>query len=197
MSRPRQFSPEALLDVAMFIFWEKGYAATSMRDIVEKTGVNQFGIYSIYGDKHGLFLAVLDRYRDKIISEVFAIVERPEASLAAIRQYFQALIDHNSMTVPALGCLMANSMAEFGTENAEVHQRTSAHAERLRAGFTIALTNAQRQGEVRPDLSIEAMASHLVVAVQGLAVYSRIYPDCVPLENFVATTLSMIAIPSH
>ncbi len=181
----------------MFIFWEKGYAATSIRDIVEKTGVNQFGIYSFYGDKHRLFLAVLDRYRDKIISEVFAIVERPEASLAAIRQYFQALIDHNSMTIPALGCLMANSMAEFGTEDTEVYQRTSAHAERLRTGFTSALTHAQRQGEVRSDLSIESMASHLVVAVQGLAVYSRIYPDCVPLENFVATTLSMIAIPPY
>jgi TetR/AcrR family transcriptional repressor of nem operon len=197
MPRPRQFDPEALLEAAMLIFWEKGYAATSIRDIVEKTNVNQFGIYSIYGDKHGLFLAVLDRYRDKIITEVFAIVERPEASLSSIRQYFYELIEHNSMTVPALGCLMANTMAEFGMEDPEVLQRTSAHAERLRIGFTQALTNAQHSGEVRQDLTIEAMASHLVVSVQGLAVYSRIYPDRGPLEAFAETTLSVISKPSN
>ncbi|MBA3869243.1 MAG: TetR/AcrR family transcriptional regulator [Anaerolineae bacterium] len=197
MSRTREFDLEELLEAAMRIFWEKGYAATSIRDIVKKTGVNQFGIYNVYGDKHGLFLAVLDRYRDKIITEVFAIVEHPDASLESIRQYFHALIEHNSMTVPALGCLMANSMAEFGTEDPEIYQRTSAHAERLRIGFTKALTNAYRNGELRPGLSIEAMASHLVVSVQGLAVYSRIYPDRIPLETFVATTLSVISRPSN
>lgn len=55
MPRPRQFDPEVLLEGAMHIFWEKGYEATSIRDIVEKTGVNQFSIYNVYGDKQGLF----------------------------------------------------------------------------------------------------------------------------------------------
>jgi TetR/AcrR family transcriptional repressor of nem operon len=195
MPRKRAFSVDELLEVAMMTFWEKGYEATSIRDIVEKTGVNQFSIYSLYGDKHGLFLAVLDRYRDRIISEVFGIVERPSASLGDIRQYFHELIVHNAMTIPALGCLMANSMAEIGAADAEISQKTQAHAERLRTGFINALNNAQCTNEIRPDLNIEAIAGHLVVAVQGLAVYSRIYPEPAPLETFVETMLAALIDP--
>src|SRR5690242_6121509 len=139
----------------MHIFWEKGYEATSIRDIVEKTGVNQFGIYSLYGDKQGLFLAVLDRYRDNIVSDVFGIVERPDASIGAIRAYFMALVERHTVILPALGCLMVNSIAECGMENVEIYQRTRAHTDRLRTGFTKALVNARRNGEIRPDLNID------------------------------------------
>jgi hypothetical protein len=50
----------------------------------------------------GGFLAVLDRYRDTIVEAVFGIVERPEASLAEIRAYFNSLVEHHSVTMPAM-----------------------------------------------------------------------------------------------
>jgi len=193
--RTREFDPNTLLEGAMHLFWEKGYEATSIRDIVEETGVNQFGIYSLYGDKQGLFLAVLDHYRDNIVSEVFGIVERPEASVRAIRDYFMALVERHTVILPALGCLMVNSIAECGMENAEIYQRTKAHTDRLRTGFMKALANALRNGEIRPDLNIDETANYLVVSAQGLAVNSRIYPDHAPLENFAATALSILDTP--
>lgn len=192
MSRKREFDPEALLESAMWLFWQKGYEGTSMRDIVERSGVNQFGIYQLYTDKHGLFLAVLDRYRDHIISSVFSVVEQPEASLGAISAYFQALVQAHSVTMRALGCLMANTIAEEANSDEEIRQRTSRHIERLRVGLSHALTNACRKGELSPNLDIAAMADYLVVTVQGLVVYSRLYPDREALQRFVDTALSLL-----
>jgi hypothetical protein len=80
-------------------------------------------------------------------------------------------------------------------ENAEIYQRTRAHVDRLRTGFTKALTNARRNGEIRPELNIDEIAGYLVVSVHGLAVYSRIYPDRAILENFAATALSILDAP--
>lgn len=122
-------------------------------------------------------------------------MERPEASVRAIREYFLAVVERHTVILPALGCLMANSIAECGMDNAEICQRTKAHVDRLRTGFTKALMNARRNGEFRPDLNIDEMANYLVVSVHGLAVYSRIYPDRAPLENFAMTALSILGMP--
>jgi TetR/AcrR family transcriptional repressor of nem operon len=196
MPRPREFRPDDLLDGALTLFWEKGYEATSIRDIVERTGVNQFGIYQLYGDKQGLFLAVLDRYRDTIVEGVFGIVERPDASLAEIRAYFGQLVHHHSVTMPAMGCLMASSMAEHAADNAGIRERVGGHFERLRSGFIRALETARSRGEVRADLDIPTTAEYLAVSVQGLAVYSRLNSDAATLQRYVDTTLSLVMPPT-
>jgi TetR/AcrR family transcriptional repressor of nem operon len=192
MPRQREFNPEDLLDGALRLFWEKGYEATSMRDIVERTGVNQFGIYSLYGGKKELFLAVLDRYRDQIVGSVFGIVERPGASVGAIREYFETLIQAHSIMFPAMGCLMATTMAESFAGDETIRQRVEGHFERLRTGLTRALETARRNGEVRDDLPISQVAEYLAVSVQGLAVYSRLNPDQTALRTYVNGVLSIL-----
>ncbi len=190
MPRPKQFSPDKLLETAMRIFWEKGYEATSIRDIVERSGVNQFGIYSLYGDKHGLFLAVLDKYRDDVVTAVLGVVEQPDASLPAIREYFGLLARYHSTDMRALGCLMTNSMAALAAEDADVHQRTKTHMERQRTAFVNALTRAKELGEVHSDLDIPRQADYLVLSVQGLAVYSHVNPDFDGLMQLVESILA-------
>jgi TetR/AcrR family transcriptional regulator, transcriptional repressor for nem operon len=192
MARGRQFNPDELLESAMHIFWRKGYEATSIRDIVERSGVNQFGIYALYGDKHGLFLAVLDRYRDNIVAKVFGIVEQPDASLSEIRRYFETVVAYHAIIMPALGCLMANTMAESAAGDEAIRERTRRHFERQHAGFTRALTNARRTGAIRADLNIAETAEYLAVSAQGLAVYSRINPDQAALTRYVETVLSIL-----
>jgi TetR/AcrR family transcriptional repressor of nem operon len=194
MPRQREFNPDDLLDGALFLFWEKGYEATSMRDIVERTGVNQFGIYSLYGGKQALFLAVLDRYRDQIVGRVFGIVEQPGASVGAIREYFETLIQAHSIMFPAMGCLMATTMAESFAGDESIRERVQGHFERLRTGFIRALETARRSGEVRDDLAIPQVAEYLAVSVQGLAVYSRLNPDEAALRRHVNTVLSILPL---
>jgi TetR/AcrR family transcriptional repressor of nem operon len=146
----------------------------------------------LYGDKQGLFLAVLDRYRDTIVEAVFGIVERPGASLAEIRAYFNSLVQHHSITMPAMGCLMASSMAEHAADDAGIRERVGTHFERLRTGFIRALETGRRSGEVRGGLDIPTVAEYLAVSVQGLAVYSRLNPDAATLQRYVDTALSLV-----
>jgi TetR/AcrR family transcriptional repressor of nem operon len=49
----------------MQLFWEKGYEATSVQDLVEGMGINRFSLYDTFGSKHDLFLKALDRYRTR------------------------------------------------------------------------------------------------------------------------------------
>ncbi|MDB5775988.1 MAG: regulatory protein TetR [Herbaspirillum sp.] len=62
MGRKRNFSREGVLDKAIQVFWQHGYADTSLQDLEQATGVNKSGLYSEFEDKEDLFLSSLRHY---------------------------------------------------------------------------------------------------------------------------------------
>src|SRR5262245_46979857 len=62
--RPRAYEPETALERATEAFWNAGYAATSLDDLCEATGMNRPSLYGAFGDKRALYLQALDRYAE-------------------------------------------------------------------------------------------------------------------------------------
>ena len=60
--RPREFDRDDVLGHAMTLFWEKGFEASSLSDIVEATGLNKSSLYNAFGSKSELFSTALERY---------------------------------------------------------------------------------------------------------------------------------------
>ena len=75
MPRPKAFDPDAALQKAMQVFWERGYEATSVDDLVQCMGINRFSLYSTFGGKHQLFVAALERYHDTIVADLVGELE--------------------------------------------------------------------------------------------------------------------------
>lgn len=67
--RPKVFDRDAALDKAMTLFWQHGYEATSLADLVEATGAKAPTLYAEFVNKEGLFRAVLDRYISALCRE--------------------------------------------------------------------------------------------------------------------------------
>ena len=110
MPRPREFDPETALEQAVAVFWEKGYEATSVQDLVDRMGVNRCSIYNTFGDKHELFLKALQHYGNKMRAEgPPAQLARSDEGLQAIRDYFAAAIDHFVSPDGVHGCFVINT----------------------------------------------------------------------------------------
>ena len=62
MGRAREFDADEVLDKALTVFREKGYEATSVQDLVLRTGVNRASLYGAFGNKQKLFQRVMERY---------------------------------------------------------------------------------------------------------------------------------------
>lgn len=77
------FDRDAALDKAMKLFWQHGYEATSLADLVEATGAKAPTLYAEFTNKEGLFRAVLDRYIDRFAAkhEARCFVKRKAWSL--------------------------------------------------------------------------------------------------------------------
>ncbi len=66
MARTKNFDREEKLLLAMELFWQQGYADTSVSDLVNHLGINRFSLYNTYVDKESLYREALDYYLKKI-----------------------------------------------------------------------------------------------------------------------------------
>ncbi|MEM8784869.1 MAG: TetR/AcrR family transcriptional regulator, partial [Pseudomonadota bacterium] len=172
----------------------RGFAATSMDDLVRGTGVSRHGIYAAFDGKQGLFLACLEAYGDAVVSPAFAQVEADGAQLEAVRQYFRHQIDRAAETgFPGIGCLIANTMTETGPHEPEVLAKVRAHNERLKRGFANVLrTEAQHAGSALDPGTVDDLAGFLATATQGLWSLSRSVDGPEPLHAFAGTLIDLI-----
>lgn len=192
MPRRKEFEPDDVLDKAMALFWEKGYVQTSLDDLVQHTGVSLYGLYSTFGDKKELFIKVLDRYRHSVIAGLLGELNEPNASLSAIRRYFEGFIEISKKPERKLGCLMCNTAIELSPHDDEIAQKVDAYLQQVTSALHRALSNAVRQGELKPRTDVDALSDFLVGVVLGTCLYSRTPASSEAMEQYIKTALSVL-----
>ncbi|MEL6349715.1 MAG: TetR/AcrR family transcriptional regulator [Myxococcota bacterium] len=196
MPRRRSFEPEDALRRAMWVFWERGYAAASIQDLTQAMGINRFSMYNTFGDKQTLFLAALDHYTEHVIGLLLRDLEGDDASLPEIGAFFDAFLQHLKQPPGTLGCLMALSGCERASVDPETATRVAAHRGRLRLALERALLHASRAGQIRPGILPRRRAVMLTTLVQGLALQARSGADVNLLRATVDVTLrDLVAAP--
>lgn len=189
MPRPREFDPVDALDKAMRLFWERGYAETSMRDLVAHTGVAPAGLYAAFGGKREIFRAALKHYHNTYGDMLFGPLEREDAARAAVEHVFRTLVNALVGTEFSNGCFMCNTAVEFGDEPGEMMARVFGNLERMIHGFERALRQARKRGEVRANLDPRRTAHLLAALFHGIAVLSRAKADRTIVRDAVASAL--------
>jgi len=164
MARPRSYDPTVALDRAMHLFWEKGYADTSMADLVGATGVSRYGFYSEFGDKDALFEKCVAHYAQTVIPRGLGPLEAPDAGLPEIDAYLAGL-GRSAPSGTRKGCLIGNTATAGLTPTAGVADQVGRHYERMRAAYRNALANAADAGDITGDP--DALADFLVGVVNG------------------------------
>jgi TetR/AcrR family transcriptional regulator, transcriptional repressor for nem operon len=176
-------------------FWQHGYHATSMDELVEAIGVSRHAIYTSVGGKHELYRRGFAAYQRLVVSPAFARVEQPAAGLDAIGGFFNyqiALAEAGGL--PGPGCLVANAATETAPHDPQISSEVTAHHARLRTGFVSALGNESR---LLAHSEIEALAGFLVTSTQGLWLMSRTVTSAAPLRAHVSTLLSLLRARLH
>ncbi len=192
MARHKEFEPNKLLDEAMYVFWEKGYHDTSMNDLVKATGVQRYGIYSTFNNKHDLLLATLDHYNNVVLTGNLAPLTEPEAGLAAIRETFQLTAQYMSVDYSHLGCFMCNTATDLATEDKEVADRAAKYAEMVTDLLRQALVNGQQSGELSSDTKIDPLANFLFGALIGIPTFVRVGQSPQAVEDYIKGVLSIL-----
>lgn len=182
MSRNKSFSIEDAIEMAMYVFREKGYEGTSMQDLVAATGLSRSSIYETFGSKKDLYLVALDRYEDQG-NELTGVLYGVGPAKELLLEYFHKLIEHN---LPQ-SCLMVNASLEM-SDHPEVNGRIKANAVKNERAFYQLLTRAYSKGELKGNPDLRALAQFLVNTSQGITVMA-VTSERHVLNNIVAVAM--------
>jgi TetR/AcrR family transcriptional regulator, transcriptional repressor for nem operon len=120
MARPRQFDEERVLGAVRDQFWDAGYAATSLEDVMRVSGLGKGSLYAAFGDKHQLFLRALRSYLDAGNGYLREMLDSAPRALDALRAFVMAPVSDPSGAGARRGCLMANTTCELATVDPDV-----------------------------------------------------------------------------
>ncbi|HBK3300269.1 TetR family copper-responsive transcriptional repressor ComR [Citrobacter koseri] len=190
--RPKVFDREAALDKAMTLFWQHGYEATSLADLVEATGAKAPTLYAEFTNKEGLFRAVLDRYISRFAAKHEAQLFCEEKSVeSALEDYFTAVATcFTSKDTPA-GCFMINTSATLAASSREIaHTVKSRHAMQEQT-LTQFLRQRQERGEIPAHCNPQTLAEYLNCILQGMSISAREGATFDKLMQITCTTLRL------
>ena len=192
MARPREFEREEVVEKALGVFWRQGYQATSVQDLVEATGLNRGSLYDTFGDKHGLFLEVVEHYRSHVTARRLAKLEEPGPARAKIETFFKEVIEFSVGEGRLLGCLMTNSAIELAPHDRDTRLAVAANMAAMEGTFRRVLTRAKKDGELAADKSPADLARFLTATANGLRVMAKVTPERAALRSVVRIALEAL-----
>jgi TetR/AcrR family transcriptional repressor of nem operon len=192
MVRTRTFDPAAALSQAVDLFSSKGYADTSMEDIVQATGVSRYGIYGTFGNKRELFEQALDRHAERMGKSSFLRLLEPGASVAHIRKIFDERVTDMCNIEERKGCLFIHTAMQLAPDDEELQGVLRKFMTGMSKAFAAGLQSAKEKGEVRQDVDVRAAGDQLTSTMFGLAVLGRTGFRREVLDGIVDNTLDAL-----
>jgi TetR/AcrR family transcriptional repressor of nem operon len=193
VGRVRRFDVDEALDIALEMFWQRGYDGTPIQALCHAMDLQPGSVYAAFGSKRELFVAALRRYIETVSAEAVDRINGASSGLQGLRDYFGHLVDAMVDGKRARGCLITNSLVEFAARDPELVKMFQLHLARLQTSFAAALARARADGELRPGAGPES-AGMLVAVVQGMNVLAKSRPGRQALQDIVDATLAGLAI---
>ena len=192
MARPREFDEVTALEAAIDCFWQRGYEATSVRDLADKMGISAPSLYNTYGHKHALFVQALGRYLDH---STRARIKRLEDSLPpkqAIRHFIEEIIERSVNDRERRGCFLINSALEVAPHDRELNALIADRLAEIEAFFRRSIKAAQAEGAVPRARIAKDLARLLLGVLLGIRVLARSKPERALLEGVARPALALL-----
>src|SRR5271169_800967 len=153
MARPREFNETAAVQSAMNCFWQRGYEATSMRDLAASMGMSAPSLYNAFGDKQRLFARALELYLDCNARDRLRRLESSLRPKEAIHRFFTEIVDHSINDRERRGCFLVNSALEIAPHQKELGAVIAKQFGEIEAFFKRRILSSQSDGppDRRPD----------------------------------------------
>ena len=188
MGRTKKKTGEEILEQCCMLFWEKGYAQTSIKDIEHATGLQPGSVYHQFKNKEALFERVLDHYISTVAEPRLKefLYTQEGTGLKNIRNVFDSVL-----AVPAeyrwIGCLMTNSSVEIQNDPA-VKKRIQRVFKLFEKGFLNQI-NRMPAMKKKPLRQHEHLAANLLVAMEGVVVLVRLGIGDKQLKKYIEGVL--------
>ena len=169
MGRPREFDVDKALDLALQVFWRKGYEGASMADLTETMGITKPSLYSAFGNKEELFRKALDRYVDGPGGYFQVALAKPTARAVVEHLLYESAAAVTDPNHPP-GCLAVQGALSCGDAAESIKQELMSRRAKGEHDLRERFERAIAEGDLPSGSDAADLAAYLSAILQGMAV---------------------------
>lgn len=191
--RPRTYEPEIALGKALDLFRKQGFAATSLDDLSEATGMNRPSLYGAFGDKRELYIKSYQRYREDARASMVEIFRQEmPVRLRLERIFASALNIYLSGETGPRGCFTVVTAASEAVGDPEIRAMVIDGLSELDKAFANCFRRAKENGELPESADPVVLAQLASATVHSIAIRSRARVSRKDLEAIVKGAIDVM-----
>ncbi len=187
----KQFDTDVALEAAMNVFWEHGYEASSLSELLKKMGIGKKSLYDTFGNKESLFLKALEHYSRTTLSDLRSRLAAEGSPLGNLKQLLKDWQTMHSQP-GSCGCMLGTNIADFNTNDEAIAKVLRHYLQQVENLFSKTLKSAQAQGELRSDANPRNLARLLLCTTQGIALLGRVMDEDSTLEGAMNAAILLL-----
>lgn len=192
MARAKNYKVEDKLELAMQLFWERGYHATSIQQLVDSLGINRASIYDSFGSKKGLYMRSLESYANQQTTRMADFLYQ----FVNVRQGLYALFEYeinSSLNEPVKrGCFWINATAEIANSDAEILNQLEEIKTQFEKVFFNYLQYGVNQGQVSSFKDVNSLVHYFLCIYSGIKTNSKLQSNSTEFLNIVGVALKSL-----
>ncbi|MBB1329679.1 MULTISPECIES: TetR/AcrR family transcriptional regulator [Pseudoalteromonas] len=171
MANKVKFERENVVRVASQLFWQKGFHATSTRDLQEAVNMRPGSIYSAFGSKEGLYCESLKDYTVQMKTQIEGFLSSADTVLGGLRAFVENVVIKTKDCSPSAICMLVKANSEFAEKDSNLYELSLDLTAQFEAYLTQLFTQAINKGELSNTLTAVEYARFFQVQFTGLRGY--------------------------
>ena len=170
MANKIKFERETVVRLASQLFWEKGFHATSTRDLQEAINMRPGSIYSAFGSKEGLYIESLRDYTVQMESQIKECLFTSDTILGGLRAFVENVITKKE-SAPSAICMLVKANCEFADKDSNLYQLSLDLIDKFENYLSVLFEQAIAKNELSNNISAQEYARFFEVQFTGLRGY--------------------------
>lgn len=186
MSAQAKFNRDDVIEKAKNLYWEKGYHATSMRNLQDVVDMRPGSIYAAFGNKDNLFKEALNRYAEEGAVNLSNSIAQEKTVLAGLKRFIHSVTVCSKGTAPSGMCMVVKTIGELTqNDSPDLLAHATSILERVEASFVNTFKQAIDNGEISSDKDPAELARYFQIQVMGLRTYAQVSNDTDAVEKYI------------
>jgi len=178
-----------ILEAALKIFIKKGYAKTTMDDIVGLSGLSKGALYHYYKSKKDLFLDLIDHWEVYTFKNFYQKSSKYNSASNTIRLFGQNVL--KTLKDKKIAYLAEVEFLSLSNHDLDIKHRSQLLYDKLLNLFEKVVAKGIKQGEFK-ELDIRTTAMFIIAVFQGINWFAIFEENSVSAESYIENSIDLI-----
>jgi TetR/AcrR family transcriptional regulator, transcriptional repressor for nem operon len=176
---------DKIIRLSAELFNQKGYAASSISDVMEVTGLMKGGIYNHFESKDDIALAAFDYASELVAERLVRSVRNADNALTKLHALIQTFTMYAEKPPLKGGCPLMNAAIESDFSHPALREHVRLAMDNLRAMVTHVIGEGIKRRQIKPSVNSDYVASVLIATLEGGIMLSALYRDRCHLDRVI------------